>query len=74
LIKAPEAGDYTIRVQAAYLFSAARPQKYALVVLGGFEGTLDSPFNPAISPGTGDATTPPASTAATVTGGGGVTK
>ncbi len=40
-------GKYTISVRSSYLFVAAKPQPYSLVVLGGFDGTLASKFNPA---------------------------
>ncbi len=43
----PPPGRYTITIQASYLFIAARPQPYALVALGGFQGELASAANPA---------------------------
>jgi hypothetical protein len=65
-IASPPPGDYIIHVRAPFLFTGARPQTYALVVLGHFQGTLDSPFNPATtnssaaSDGTGEGSKPPA--------------
>ncbi|GFH18200.1 uncharacterized protein HaLaN_14960 [Haematococcus lacustris] len=39
VIPRPRAGVYTVRVSATYLFIAARPQPYSLVVLGGVNTT-----------------------------------
>jgi hypothetical protein len=48
VITAPQSGAYSLHVRAVYVFAGARPQRYSLVVLGDFEGTLQSDHNPAL--------------------------
>mmetsp|Transcript_26802 Transcript_26802/g.72380 ORF Transcript_26802/g.72380 Transcript_26802/m.72380 type:complete len:1245 (+) Transcript_26802:101-3835(+) len=47
IIEYPDVGEYAIEVRSRKLFIDARPQPYALAIMGGIEGEVDSPFNPA---------------------------